>query len=332
MFQTFKSKHNKVYAHAEEEMEKLAIFKVSLQRAQEKNRANHSRGDAPNFGITKFSDMSQEEFKSTMLTYKPKTSFDHPDRVNAEMVASASRKLRGTESFADSRSTATDSLDWRDKGAVTKTKDQGQCGSCWAFSTVEGIESAFFLSGNELTNLSPNQLVQCDTEDGGCRGGDLVTAFDWVKGAGGVATEEAYPYEGMRGSCQEFTPVPGTGVKSWKYATPACMSRDCDSQDEDTLAATVTSDGPPSICVNAETWNDYTSGVMTADTCGKSGYNDLDHCVQLVGYNGISGSDGYWIVRNSWTEDWGEDGGMIFLKYGDNTCGVATEAILPTLE
>jgi len=269
-----------------------------------------------------------EEFREKWLNYKPAQAHDDEARLNADVVSTAfSRKLRGANATPSS-------FDWRDKGAVTDVKDQGQCGSCWAFSTTETIESAYQLAGNKLTELSIAQIVQCDTggDDAGCNGGDTITAFDYLKSSGGLAAEADYPYsgaitKGVTGSCDksaERKVVDGTGLASWSYATPACTSRKCEDQDEQKLADTLSTVAPVSICVNAEPWQDYSSGVLKGDSC-KGGYYALDHCVQLIGYDSIDGSNGYWIVRNSWATDWGVDG-MIHLEFGSNACGVADEA------
>ncbi|GMI23460.1 hypothetical protein TeGR_g13802 [Tetraparma gracilis] len=323
-FGAFKSKFGKEYSCEKEEATRMSHFGASLKRAQQRNVDS---GDAT-FGVTKFSDMSVEEFKATMLTYKPEEN----KRFGDVRPAAASRNLRQKAWVAGE-----DSHDCRDDGSVTAVKDQGQCGSCWAFSTAEEVESAYFMAGNPLTELSVAQIVQCDTGDGGCNGGDTITGFDYVQSAGGLALDKDYPYaasigRGKTGTCQDgFDVVDGTSVKEYRYATPECTTRKCDSQDEDTLAQNLSSDGPVSICVNAESWQDYTSGTLSSSSCGGNGYYKLDHCVQLIGYDGISGSDGYWIVRNSWADDWGVDG-MIHLAFGDNTCGVADEATQLTLE
>jgi len=227
------------------------------------------------------------------------------------------------------RAAAPTRLDWTETaGALSPVKDQAQCGSCWAFSATEGIESAVFqATGSASPPLSPQQIVSCDRNDGGCNGGDLPTAFDYVESAGGLDTEEDYPYTsqtGRSGSCQSSTPV--VKVTDYKYAVAPCEGGSCSSQDEDGLKAALASYGPLSVCVNAETWNGYYGGVLSGSCSGS--YNMLDHCVQLVGYD-TTASTPYWKVRNSWGTSWGE-GGFIRLPMGVNSCGIADEAMYVT--
>jgi len=227
------------------------------------------------------------------------------------------------------RAAAPDRLDWSEtSGAISPVKDQAQCGSCWAFSATEGIESAVFqATGSASPPLSPQQIVSCDKTDGGCNGGDLPTAFDYVESAGGLDTEDDYPYTsttGRSGSCKSSTPV--VKVTDYKYAVAPCEGGSCSSQDEDGLKAALAAHGPLSICVNAETWNSYYGGVLSGSCSGK--YNALDHCVQLVGYD-TTASTPYWKVRNSWGTSWGEKG-FIRLPMGVNSCGVADEAMYVT--
>ena len=326
LFRSFKITHGRVYEHAAEEALRFEHFKNSLSRIQARNKGLVS--DDLNFGVTKFSDMSVEEFKEQMLTSKQSERASHLD-ANVLPYSSVERKLRGTSILG---ATPT-SFDWRDQKMVTPVKDQGSCGSCWAFSTGEVIESAYAIAGHPLTELSIQQVVSCDTVDGGCRGGDTITAFDYVQKAGGLCSEDDFPYtsgRGLTGKCQTTcSPVAGTNIASWAYATPECTGP-CNGQDEAALAATLSTVGPPSICVNAEPWQDYTTGVMKGSSCSHS-YNDLDHCVQLIGYNGIDKSTGYWIARNSWNTNWGVEG-MIHLEFGQNTCGVSDEATVVTLK
>jgi len=227
------------------------------------------------------------------------------------------------------RAAAPDKLDWsQTAGAITPVKDQAQCGSCWAFSATEGIESAVFqATGSESPALSPQQIVSCDRSDGGCNGGDLPTAFDYVEKAGGIDTEEDYPYTsqtGRTGKCQSSTPV--VKVTDYKYAVAPCEGGSCSSQDEEGLKAALATYGPLSVCVNAMTWNSYYGGVLSGSCSGS--YNALDHCVQLVGYD-TTASTPYWKVRNSWGTSWGE-AGFIRLPMGQNSCGIADEAMYVT--
>jgi C1A family cysteine protease len=308
-FESFKQKYQKSYATPEEEKYRFDVFRQTLERVVRKNKEMD-----PVFGITKFSDLTPLEFRESYLSYRPR-GID-----SSRKVSQPSSKL------------ATTDFDWRDHGAITPVKDQGFCGSCWAFSTTETIESAWFLAGNDLTEFSVAQIVQCDTTDYGCRGGDTTTAYAYVEDAGGLATEADYPYsktlyQGLTGTCQKFT-VSGGSISAFTYATTPCYGV-CKNQDEDTLATNVAATQPASICVDASSWSDYTGGVMTSSSCSSS-YNSLDHCVQLVGFSNYEKATGYWIVRNSWADDWGEDG-YIYLRVGDNTCGVADEATFVTI-
>jgi len=309
-FEEFKRKFEKTYPTAEEEEYRFSVFKQSVERVAAKNDEV--------FGITKFSDLTPQEFRRSFLTYRP--SGVDPSRK----VVQPSNVYSTPTSF-----------DWRDYGAVTPVKNQGYCGSCWAFSTTETIESAWYLAGNTLTEFSVAQIVQCDTNDAGCNGGDPPVAYEYVEKAGGLATEADYPYStslyaGKTGTCDSSFTVSGGKISGYSYATTPCTSLKCNSQDEATLAANLASTQPASICVDASSWSDYTSGIYKASACS-SGYYNLDHCVQLVGYHSYTSSTtGYWIVRNSWGTDWGVDG-YIYLAYGSNTCGVADEATFVTI-
>jgi len=315
-FAVWKVRFNKSYETPEEEANRFKVFKETVEFV-----ARRRAEGAKSLGLTKFADVPKKEFEAAYLNYIPVRGNTDVSHIDVTQPTSDSTPA---------------SKDWRDAGAVTAVKDQGYCGSCWAFSATEQIESQYFLAGNTLTEFSPQQIVSCDTTDAGCNGGDSITAFDYVKSAGGLATEADYPYtsgaRGVTGSCQSFT-VAGGDVSGYTYATPACTSRKCDSQDEDTLIANIGSTAPASICVDASEWSAYSGGVF--DGSCNSGYYQLDHCVQLIGYSGYSGSadsssDGYYIVRNSWGSDWGEDG-MIWLSMGSNACGVATEATFVTI-
>lgn len=312
-WEDFKVKFGKAYATAEEEDFRFQIFKENMLHAAEMNLQN----PLARFGVTKFSDLDPLEFKQQYLGYRPEVGMAALERLSRPV------KLDAPEFPAAS------AVDWRTSGAVTPVKDQGQCGSCWAFSAVEGVESAWFLKHKTLPVLSPQQVVSCDTVDAGCNGGDLPTAFDYIKSAG-LTTEASYPYKsgtsGTTYSCnQKSITTIAANITGFTYATTPCYGL-CPSQDEATLLKNLGAVGPSSICVDASSWSGYQGGIYSSG-CSHA-YTALDHCVQLVGYNPGTTTP-YWIVRNSWGTSWGEDG-YIYLKYGANTCGVADEATFAT--
>jgi len=318
-FERYAEKFNKTYSSDSESKHRFMAF---LENEEEIAELNALEGNAV-FGWTKFTDLTKDEF-SERLNFVPYGRDRRTQLFGEVPVQKPEKKLTAT------------SLDWRTMNAVTAVKDQGDCGSCWAFSAVQSIESAYLLRHNETDAgsflLSEQEVVSCDSSDGGCYGGDLPSAFDYIQSAGGLATESDYPYtsgdDGENGRCKSFTPMSGTTPKSYRYATPGCDDS-CKNQDEDTLASNMQVVGPVGICVNAEQWQNYYKGVMSRQQCGRRRYRDLDHCVQLVGFSTID-ANGYWIVKNSWAADWGENG-YIYLEYGENTCGVADEALFVTL-
>jgi len=234
----------------------------------------------------------------------------------------------------DMRKSAPDKIDWSELGATSPVKNQGGCGSCWAFSATEGIESGVYMATKKMTVLSTQEIVSCDKSEpdgGGCGGGDLPTAFAWVIKAGGMDTAKDYPdtssASAKSGKCKWDKKIVAK-VTDWTYAIKPCAKSEqakggkCANQDEDGLKAALATFGPLSVCVNAGSWDFYNGGVLKGACSGA--WKALDHCVQLVGYD-TTGSEPYWKVRNSWGESWGEKG-FIRLPMGKNSCGIADEA------
>jgi len=185
-------------------------------------------------------------------------------------------------------------------------KNQEQCGSCWAFSATETVESANLIAGKSVMPLGPQEIVDCDTNDDGCSGGDPREAMRWVQQQGGQDTEACYPYTAQNGNCMSSSCTPALNINA---VNPVSGSESAIYQALGSM--------PLSICCDAEPWQYYTGGVLTAAQCGTS----IDHAIQLTGYSPNQG--GYWIVRNSWGADWGENG-FIWLQYGQNTCGITS--------
>jgi len=229
------------------------------------------------------------------------------------------------------RARAPAALDWTSLGATSPVKDQGDCGSCWAYSVTEGVESGLFMTSGKIVELSPQQIVDCDQggSDYGCDGGDVDTGTEWVESAGGLALVKDYPEtspdSGREGQCSSVQNV--VKVTKYNWAIPSCTSNSCDGQKESDMMAGLNEFGPLSICLAAD-WSGYKKGVFTG-TCSHK-YSAADHCVQLVGYDS-TGSKPYWKVRNSWGSSWGE-GGHIRLPMGVNSCGVANWPMLYTSE
>jgi cathepsin F len=293
----FKLTHRKIYSKVEERY-RFSVFRNNLFLAQKHQAANPQA----KFGVTQFSDLTPEEFKARYLGLVRKTNISETRNYYKP-------KVNDTPA----------SWDWNQKGAVTNVKDQGNCGSCWAFSAIQNIEGLNFLKNNELVELSEQQLVDCDKIDQGCNGGEMQIAFQWLADHGGVATEADYPYSGWDESCKfkpEMAKVLVTGYRNI-------------STNETEIAQSLVELGPLSIGVVADPWMFYIEGIIGADVCD----GDLDHGVLLVGYGhgmGIISEADYWLIKNSWGAGWGE-AGYLRLERGSNACGMNQDVCTATL-
>jgi len=299
-FSRYMKKYGKHYTTNEEFQLRYKYFQASLERSSVMNK----RSTTATYGITKFSDMSPEEFKSTILMTNKIAPSTNPRSADQVLKPKANVQLPAT-------------FDWRDHGAVTAVKNQEDCGSCWAFSATENIESMWILanrSNNETLSLSPQQIVDCDDWVLGCEGGQSTSAFNYVIDAGGLESIQDYPYTAEDGTCEFKANEVVAKITTWQYANAL--------YEEHPMQTNLVGWGPLSVCVDAESWQDYEGGVMTWKEC--AWVNFLDHCVQLVGYN-TTASVPYWMVRNSWGADWGIDG-YIYLQMWEDTCGITHEA------
>jgi hypothetical protein len=309
-FNAWQIKFNKVYDNVPDFEHAIANFQASMARVA----ANNARTGGSYYGLTKFADLSPAEFKAMYLRSgggkgRREGPSDAPVLPPSDIAPPAT-------------------FDWRKNSVtvVSPVKDQGQCGSCWAFSATENIESMWALKTGSLPILAPEQIVDCDTVDAGCNGGDTPTAFEYVTQAGGLDTETSYPYtagdSGEGGSCQFSDSNIGARINNFTWAIPEC-SGSCNSQSISDVQSKLATVAPFAICVYAEPWQDYSGGIFSDSTCSHD-YSSLDHCVQLVGYDNNAG---YWIVRNSWNTDWGESGYIrVSTKVAKgNLCGIMDE-------
>lgn len=289
MWEEFKSAHQREYPTMEEEVTRFGHFIDNLKVADLRNEKERMNNGSAIHGVTRFSDMSQDEFNKFFLS-----SFIAPSEGEQAQVAAYTGSAT--------------SVDWTGT-YTTPVKNQAQCGSCWAFSATEQIESDTMRTLGKTFILSPQQVVSCTPRPSmGCNGGWTENAYKYVTSAGGIEQDEDYPYHsqtGSTGSCKDDSSKFVTTVT--KYYTV---------KGESAMSDYMLGNGPLSVCLDASTWNSYTGGVMSV--CG----NSVDHCVQAVGVDVSSG--GYWKVRNSWGSSWGESG-YIRLAYGKNTCDITND-------
>ncbi|ONK78954.1 uncharacterized protein A4U43_C01F1380 [Asparagus officinalis] len=304
LYNQWLSKHNKQYNALGEKDRRFEIFKDNLRYIDEHNTAADRGEHSFRLGLNKFADLTNEEYRSKYLGTRRK------ERVR---VRSDRYKVNEGESLPES-------VDWREKGAVAPMKDQGSCGSCWAFSAVAAVEGINQIVTGDLIVLSEQELVDCDTSyNEGCDGGLMDYAFEFIINNGGIDTEKDYPYKERNGLCDPYR-------KNAKVVSIDSYE-DVPENDENALKKAVANQ-PVSIAIESSgrAFQLYQSGIFTG-RCG----TDLDHGVTAVGYGTENGKD-YWLVRNSWGESWGEAG---YIKLERNIassvgkCGIAIEPSYP---
>lgn len=302
-FTIFQERFSKRYSNIEELENRFSVFKKNFIGILAHN-ADHTQNFT--MGVNQFTDLTPEEFK---LQYVGGLKTD---------VGSY-----GCKSFSSSDSNVPSSIDWRNKGAVTSVKDQGQCGSCWSFSATGAIEGAWAIANGELVNLSEQELVDCATGisygSHGCNGGQMEGAFKFVI-EHGQCSLESYPYTAKGGNCK---------ICSSLAHISSCS--DVNPNDQISLAAAVAQQ-PVAVAISADTklFQSYTSGVITSPSC----YTSLDHGVLIVGYGTENGID-YWNVKNSWSNTWGDKGYVKIAKSSSTNdpgiCGIAMDPSFPTV-
>ncbi|KAF5743709.1 vignain [Tripterygium wilfordii] len=298
--------HHTVSRSIVEKHERFNVFKENVKHVHRTNKM-----DKPyKLKLNKFADLTNHEFKSMYAGSKIK----HHRTFRGAPSASGSFMYANVESVPPS-------VDWRKKGAVAAVKDQGQCGSCWAFSTVVAVEGINYIKTNKLVTLSEQELIDCDTQQNqGCNGGLMEYAFEFIKKKGGITTESNYPYEAEDGSCDASkAKAPAVSIDGHETVP---------ENDEDALLKAAANQ-PVSVAIDAggSDFQFYSEGVFT----GKCG-TELDHGVAIVGYGTTLDGTKYWIVRNSWGGEWGEKG-YIRMERGisdkEGLCGIAMEASYP---
>ncbi|KAL9358396.1 hypothetical protein Peur_046519 [Populus x canadensis] len=302
LFESWISKHGKIYESIEEKWLRFEIFKDNLFHIDETNKK------VVNYwlGLNEFSDLSHEEFKNKYLGLK----VDMSER----------RECSQEFNYKDVMSIPK-SVDWRKKGAVTDVKNQGSCGSCWAFSTVAAVEGINQIVTGNLTSLSEQELVDCDnTNNYGCNGGLMDYAFSYIISNGGLHKEVDYPYIMEEGTCEMRKEESEVVTISGYHDVPQ-------NSEESLLKALANQPLSVAIEASGRDFQFYSGGVFDGH-CG----TQLDHGVAAVGYGSTNGLD-YIIVKNSWGSKWGEKG---YIRMKRNTgkpaglCGINKMASYPT--
>ncbi|KAI4296896.1 hypothetical protein L6164_036816 [Bauhinia variegata] len=310
------AKYGLTYANDAEKNKHFNIFMENLQYIENFNNAGNK---SYKMGLNKFSDLTTKEFIASH------TGIRIPSLPKSSKEASfSSLNLEDVPT----------SLDWRKKGAVTQIKQQGQCGktnfkiidlfaaSCWAFSTVAAVEGIIQIKTGTLISLSEQQLVDCATNGGneGCGGGWMENGFQYIIGNQGIASEADYPYEGINGTCGNRR-TPAAKISGYQRV-PA-------DNEEKLLQALINQPISVLVSINDE-FRHYAGGVFSGP-CS----NNLNHGVTLIGYGTSDNGTKYWLIKNSWGENWGEDGYMKLLRDSDNPeglCGIAKQATYPTVD
>jgi len=300
-FTKWVQEHNKAYSQ-EELLYRFRVFSENMDFVHKFSSEEHSFS----VGLNRFADLTNTEFMERYAGLH--VPIEH--KVDSEHLY-APEQLQSLPS----------SVDWRNKGVVTGVKDQGQCGSCWAFSTTGSVEGAWALNYS-LVSLSEQNLMDCSFAYGNhaCSGGWMDSAFQYIIDNGGIDTESSYPYETKTylKNCRYNAANSGAKIRSYGDVT---------SGSESALQQAVVYRGPVSVAIDASqnSFQLYTSGVYYEPACSST---QLDHGVLTVGYDTGSSGD-YWIVKNSWGTGWGMAGYIWMARNAGNNCGIATAASFP---
>ncbi|XP_003705787.1 C1 family peptidase 26-29-p [Megachile rotundata] len=304
-FENFKKTHNKEYIDEIDELARKEVFRQNLRFIHSTNRAVKSY----QLDVNHLVDRTELELKALRgKQYTKGYNGGAPFPYNADEEV---KKVP-------------DSLDWRLYGAVTPVKDQSVCGSCWSFGTTGAVEGAYYMKYGKLVRLSQQALIDCSWGFGnnGCDGGEDFRSYQWIMKHGGLPAEDEYGgYLGQDGYCHANNVTKVAKITGFVNVTPG---------DPNALKVAIAKHGPISVAIDAahKTFSFYSHGVYYDESCGNT-EESLDHAVLAVGYGKLNGKD-YWLVKNSWSNYWGNDG-YILMSQEKNNCGVLTAPTYVTM-
>ncbi|XP_026139808.1 cathepsin S-like [Carassius auratus] len=304
-WELWKKTHNKIYSSKVEELGRRELWERNVELITLHNLEASMGLHSYDLGMNHMGDMTTEEILQTLATTRVPPGF----------------KRQASEFVASPGASVPDSLDWREKGYVSSVKDQGACGSCWAFSAVGALEGQLMNTTGKLIDLSAQNLVDCSSSYGneGCNGGWKNAAFQYVIDNGGIDSESSYHYEGVQGTCR-YDPS--------KRAASCRKYYSVRKGDEEALKQAVANIGPISVSIDATRpqFIMYHSGVYNDPSCSKT----TNHAVLVVGYGAIAGQD-FWLVKNSWGTRFGDGGYIRMARNQNNMCGIASYASYPIM-
>ncbi|KAF0310041.1 Digestive cysteine proteinase 3 [Amphibalanus amphitrite] len=307
----YKAAHGKRYGSLQEELRRMRVYADSKAFVARHNAEFAAGRQTFTVALNRFADLTRDEVNALYSGLRARRRGPGP-------AAGTRRARRPSEPEPPA------AVDWRERGVVTPVKDQGQCGSCWAFSSTGAIESAWALAGRGLRALSEQQLVDCSAEffNHGCSGGTMDQAFRYVEASGGLMSEEAYPYTAADGGACRAQPSGAAANITGHVDVMAAGA-------EPVLAAALAAVGPISVSIDASqrSFQLYAGGVYSESACSSIW---LDHGVLAVGYGAENGT-AFWLVKNSWGAEWGEQGYIRMVRDGTNQCGIASEAVYPVV-
>jgi len=302
----FKADHSKVYASPAEETLRRGIFAQNVAEIEEHSR----KGLSWSQGINQFSDLTKEEFVSTYASGRTPTR--------------AARQPVSYEGMQESIADLPESVDWRDEGVVTMVRNQGACGSCWAFaaSSVMGSYAKINNMTHDLVELSPQHLVACTPNPlkcggtGGCMGSIEPLAYTYAS-LFGIVTEDDYPYASGSGGNDDHCDFDATTTDA---AVMTMGFETLPHNDAAALMSHLANKGPTSVSVAASSWSSYRGGVF--DGCDYDGNMVVNHAVTLIGYGTDPSEGDFWLVKNSWGASWGEGGYIRLRRQSTPQCAI----------
>jgi len=331
LWQLFKERFNKRFDNPQEENTRRQIFESALDTIKQHNLEAELGKYRYKLGLNEFSTLTQQEYQEYLTGFRQTRNSGNVRRrmLGSREVVQARRRFHWWSDYPsyepsypsyddNTANTLPSSINWTEKGWVTPIKNQGQCGSCWAFSTTGALEGQMFNKTGTLVSLSEQNLVDCCTTNQGCNGGVMDNAFQYVRQNGGLDSEQSYPYTGKQGTCSYRASNSDAVCSGWTDVT---------SGDEQSLQQAVATVGPVSAAIDASSkkFQLYRSGVYSNPSCSSSA---LDHGILVVGYGSYEGQP-YWLVKNSWGTSWGMKGYFMLARDQNNMCGIATMASYP---